>query len=84
MPATTDEGVREKQPLFHDFFRFHLLPVPLRHGPWLIGHGRSGRQIDPTSDGNRDGNDGSRQHPDTASNRLARSDFARDQAIRYA
>ena len=63
MAATTDESVREKLPLFRDFFRSHLLPVQLRHGARLIGHGRTGRQIDPTSDGNRDGNDGNRQYP---------------------
>jgi hypothetical protein len=31
------ETVRENLPLFHDFFRSHLLPVQLRHGARLIG-----------------------------------------------
>lgn len=31
------ETVRENLPLFHDFFRTHLLPVQLRHGARLIG-----------------------------------------------
>jgi hypothetical protein len=31
------ESVRENLPLFHDFFRSHLLPVQLRHGARLIG-----------------------------------------------
>jgi NIPSNAP len=31
------ESVRENLPLFHDFFRLHLLPVQLRHGARLIG-----------------------------------------------
>ncbi len=30
-------SVRENLPLFHDFFRTHLLPVQLRHGARLIG-----------------------------------------------
>jgi hypothetical protein len=31
------DTVRENLPLFHDFFRTHLLPVQLRHGARLIG-----------------------------------------------
>ena len=31
------ESVRENLPLFHDFFRSHLLPVQLRHGARLVG-----------------------------------------------
>jgi hypothetical protein len=31
------QSVRENLPLFHDFFRSHLLPVQLRHGARLIG-----------------------------------------------
>ncbi len=31
------ESVRDNLPLFHDFFRSHLLPVQLRHGARLIG-----------------------------------------------
>jgi hypothetical protein len=31
------ETVRENLPLFHEFFRSHLLPVQLRHGARLIG-----------------------------------------------
>jgi NIPSNAP len=31
------ETVRENLPLFHEFFRCHLLPVQLRHGARLIG-----------------------------------------------
>ncbi len=33
----TYETVRENLPLFHDFFRTHLLPVQLRHGARLVG-----------------------------------------------
>lgn len=31
------DTVRENLPLFHDFFRTHLLPVQLRHGARLVG-----------------------------------------------
>jgi hypothetical protein len=31
------ESVRENLPLFHDFFRSHLLPVQVRHGARLVG-----------------------------------------------
>lgn len=31
------ETVRENLPIFHDFFRTHLLPVQLRHGARLVG-----------------------------------------------
>jgi hypothetical protein len=31
------ESVRENLPLFHDFFRSHLLPVQLRPGARLLG-----------------------------------------------
>jgi hypothetical protein len=31
------QTVRENLPLFHEFFRSHLLPVQLRHGARLIG-----------------------------------------------
>ncbi len=31
------ETVRDNLPLFHDFFRAHLLPVQLRHGARLVG-----------------------------------------------
>jgi hypothetical protein len=31
------DAVRENLPVFHDFFRAHLLPVQLRHGARLIG-----------------------------------------------
>ncbi len=31
------DTVRENLPLFHEFFRTHLLPVQLRHGARLIG-----------------------------------------------
>jgi hypothetical protein len=30
-------AVRENLPVFHDFFRTHLLPVQLRHGARLVG-----------------------------------------------
>jgi hypothetical protein len=31
------DTVRENLPIFHDFFRTHLLPVQLRHGARLVG-----------------------------------------------
>jgi hypothetical protein len=31
------DTVRENLPIFHDFFRAHLLPVQLRHGARLVG-----------------------------------------------
>lgn len=31
------DTVRENLPIFHDYFRRHLLPVQLRHGARLIG-----------------------------------------------
>jgi hypothetical protein len=31
------DTVRQNLPLFHDFFRTHLLPVQLRHGARLVG-----------------------------------------------
>jgi hypothetical protein len=31
------QSVRENLPLFHEFFRSHLLPVQLRHGARLVG-----------------------------------------------
>jgi NIPSNAP len=31
------DTVRENLPVFHDFFRAHLLPVQLRHGARLVG-----------------------------------------------
>jgi hypothetical protein len=31
------DTVRENLPVFHDFFRTHLLPVQLRHGARLVG-----------------------------------------------
>jgi len=31
------DTVRENLPMFHQFFRVHLLPVQLRHGARLIG-----------------------------------------------
>jgi NIPSNAP len=31
------QAVTENLPVFHDFFRSHLLPVQLRHGARLVG-----------------------------------------------
>jgi hypothetical protein len=31
------QTVRDNLPVFHDFFRTHLLPVQLRHGARLVG-----------------------------------------------
>jgi hypothetical protein len=31
------EAVPENLPIFHEFFRSHLLPVQLRHGARLVG-----------------------------------------------
>jgi hypothetical protein len=31
------QAVRENLPIFHEFFRTHLLPVQLRHGARLVG-----------------------------------------------
>src|SRR5580700_5465600 len=31
------QAVGENLPVFHDFFRTHLLPVQLRHGARLVG-----------------------------------------------
>jgi hypothetical protein len=32
-----DQAVRESLPVFHEFFRTHLLPIQLRHGARLVG-----------------------------------------------
>jgi len=31
------QAVKENLPVFHEFFRTHLLPVQLRHGARLVG-----------------------------------------------